>query len=540
MAIQKEQKEYIFWTDKLASEITSREKFHYADDKIPKFKKFIVKTSASISGVLHIGRLSDTIRGDAVFKSLVDTGVKAELVWVAEDMDPLRKVPEGVPKNYVEYIGMPVTDIPDPNGCHKSYAEHHVSEYFEVLNTFVSPEMKKFSMREEYKKGNFNKYIKILLKNIGELREIQNKYRRTKLSEDWSPWTPICDKCNKIITPRIMGFVKGKVSYKCVDYRFEKNIAKGCGYEGENDPLKGNGKLLWKSEWAAQWIRWKVCSEGAGKEYQVPGSAFWINGEIVEKILKFPMPVPIFYEHLTINGQKMSASLGNVVYPHDWLKVAPPELLRLLFLKDPMRERDFRWEFVPNMVDEMDDLKKVYFDVKKVDNKRDEVTMKRLFEMMQLKDIPNKYQVEIPYKVLIEIAKILPDKNQIDFSLEKLKEYGHVKKSTKEIKEILKIRLEYAKNWIKNFEKQERKEISLRKKEQVMIKELISVIEKESDAEKVQSKIFEIFKKNGIKPSEGFQLIYNIILNSNQGPRLGSYILERGKAEIIKKLKAVL
>jgi len=532
-----ENKKYEFWTDKIARDIETRSKFYYTDKKMPEFKKFVVKTSASLSGVLHIGRLSDTIRGDAVFRSLKDSGVKAELIWVGEDMDPLRKVPEGVPKSYVEHIGKPVTDIPDPDGCHKSYAEHHMEEYFKVLDNFVSTKMKKFSMREEYKKGNFTKYVKILLKNIEELKEIQNKYRREELAENWSPWTPICDNCGKIITPRVTGFEKGKVSYICQDYAFEKYVAKGCGYEGVNDPLKANGKLMWKSEWAAQWVRWKVCSEGAGKEYQVPGSAFWVNGEIVEKIFKFPMPVPIFYEYLTVDGKKMSASIGNVVYPNDWLQVAPPQLLRLIFLKDPMRERDFTWMSTENLMDEIDELEKIYYGIKKVDNKRDEITMKRLFEMIQLGKMPLKYKAKISYSLFIEIAKILPEKNQEKFVMQKLKEYGHLKESTKE---LVRERLEYAKNLLKRIGGKPKSHVELADEEKMLIRNLISMIEKESNAENIQMKTFEIIKASGMKVSDGFKLIYRILLNSERGPRLGAYITEVGKEEIINKLKEVL
>ena len=117
---------HIFWADQKAEEIISRRKFKYVDKEIPNFEEYTIKTSASISGVLHIGRLSDSIRGDSVCKALLERGFKARLIWVAEDMDPLRKIPEGVPKDYEEYIGMPVSDIPDPWGCHKSYSEHHI------------------------------------------------------------------------------------------------------------------------------------------------------------------------------------------------------------------------------------------------------------------------------------------------------------------------------------------------------------------------------------------------------------------------------
>src|SRR3989338_3612601 len=160
---ESESTDALFWADQKARDIVERREFKYIKKEIPGFDKFTVKTSASLSGVLHIGRLSDTIRGDSVHKALKDYGAKARLIWVAEDMDPLRKVPEGVPKDYEKYIGMPVTDLPDPEGCHKSYADHHVAEYFKVLDEFVTEKMEKFSMRAEYKAGNFRPYIKKIL-----------------------------------------------------------------------------------------------------------------------------------------------------------------------------------------------------------------------------------------------------------------------------------------------------------------------------------------------------------------------------------------
>ena len=145
------EKDSQFWADKIAKEILTRKRFRFLNKKIPDFRTYTVKTSASLSGVLHIGRLSDTIRGESVHKALLDMGARSDFIWVAEDMDPLRKIPKGVPGRYSEFIGMPVTDIPDPDGCHESYAEHHMSEYMHAIRKFVSSDMKVFSMRKEYK-----------------------------------------------------------------------------------------------------------------------------------------------------------------------------------------------------------------------------------------------------------------------------------------------------------------------------------------------------------------------------------------------------
>jgi len=531
---------YEFWTDQIAGKVVARKKFLYTDDKIPKFKEFIVKSSASVSGVLHIGRLSDTIRGEAVTRSLLDAGARAKLIWVAEDMDPMRKIPEGVPASYVDYIGAPVTDIPDPWGCHKSYAEHHLSKYFESLDKFVALKMEKFSMREEYKRGNFNPYIKKLMKAVEELVEIQNRYRDTKLSpQAWNPWTPICSNCGKIITPRVTGFAKGKVQYKCVDYAFETRTAKGCGHEGENDPLKGEGKLMWKSEWAAQWARWKVAAEGAGKEYQVPGSAFWINAEICEKILEFPAPVPIFYEHLIINGQKMSASIGNVIYPTDWLKRALAEMLRMLFLKDPMRTRDFSWQMLPNMFDELDDLERVHYGKKKIRDERDAYNAKRLFEIVSLKKPAKAYAKKVAFSTLAELAKTAPQQKRVEFLVKKVKELGLAGRITPQLKKHIEERLAF----VEASEAQPTVQLQkprLSDSDKELVTKLIGAIERESDAEKLQSEIFAIAKSSGMKLSEFFKMVYRILFNADRGPRLGQYVVDAGKKEIIAKLKAAV
>jgi len=535
--------EGLFWADQLAQEIINREKFRYLDNKIQKPDMFTVKTSASLSGVLHIGRLSDTIRGSSVYQALKDAGVKARLIWVAEDMDPLRKVPEGVPADYEKYIGMSVTDIPDPNGCHSSYAEHHVSEYFKVIDEFVSEKMEKFSMRAEYRAGNFKPYIKKILENIETITEIQNRYRTNPLKKGWSSWTPICDNCGKIITPRVTDFVDGKVLYTCKDYAFEKYVAKGCGYKGENDPLKGNGKMVWKSEWASQWARWQVVSEGAGKEYQVPNSAFWINAEIVEKVHGFPAPVPIFYEHLMIDSVKMSASVGNVVYPADWLEVASPEMLRLFYNKRLMTTRSFSWKDLPNMYDEEDHIIQVVEGKISLENMKEEMHLKRLFEIShghkktQFCPVPFSHAV-----VVVQTSEKEEDVEKI------LKKTGHWDDKKKDV--ILN-RISKAKTWVEKYAPDEAKfklqnevpeSLSSRLSEEQ--KKALHMLadklpEKDWDDKTLFNEIYEISKETGVKAKDLFKAGYNVLLNKDRGPKLAPFILIIGKekaAELFGKV----
>jgi lysyl-tRNA synthetase class 1 len=523
----------LFWADQKAEEIAGRKHFTYVEKDIKPFEKYVVKTSASISGVLHIGRLSDTIRGESVVRALLDKDFNAELIWVAEDMDPLRKVPEGVPKEFESYIGIPVTDIPDPWECHENYASHHIEKYLEVLHEFVGVDMIRYSMMREYRKGSFRPFIQKMLENLEAVIEIQNKYRdkNNPLKEGWAPWTPVCKNCGKIITPRVKGFTGGRVHYVCEDYNFESSTARGCGYEGEADPLRHEGKLMWKGEWAAQWALWEVCSEGAGKEYAVPNSAFYVNGELCERILDFPMPVPIFYEHLMIDGKKMSASVGNVVYPHDWLEVAPPELLRFLYNKKLMKTRNFSWSDLPNLYDEYDRTAAGYW------NDRLTPAQRRLFEMTHLKrQLPP--PLGIQFSMAAFLSKIFFDKASF---IKSVKRTGHY---SEENHVSVIDRLTMARLWAEKYGVGipsllvDPSKVKLEDKQKLFLKRLANFIEEKGYSEdEIQARIYDISKEIGISTKEAFKAIYLTILGEERGPKAATLIAALDKPWVIERFK---
>jgi len=525
----------VFWADRLAESIISRNKFHYLDKKVEQPKEFVVKTSASISGVLHIGRLSDTIRGFTVYRALKDQGVKARIIWVAEDMDPLRKIPEGVPKEFEKYLGMPVTDIPDPKGCHQTYAAHHIAEYFQSLDNFVFTKLEKFSMREEYLKGSFNQMIKALLENEEQVREIQNRYRTNPLKKGWSPWSPICEKCGKVATPKVTEFKDGKIHYVCKDYYFETTMAAGCNFHGEADPFSGNGKLMWKSEWAAQWLRWNICTEGAGKEYQVPNSAFWINAEIAEKVLSYPMPQPIFYEHLMIDGVKMSASLGNVIYPKDWLEVARPELLCYFYNKRLMKTRNFSWKDLPNLYEDYDHCARIYAGSEKLDNEKELQHMKRLFVLSHKQDEVSE-PLEMSFSHAVLLSQVFQEEQEIIASLKKT---GHYQP---ELHAEIKDRLAKALFWVKHHAPDEYKievqhsipkDIVLSDKQKEALRQIVKAVkEKEWDEKSLHNEFYEIAKKLDMPPAELFKAGYRVLLNKERGPKLAHFMLALGDRSI--------
>jgi lysyl-tRNA synthetase class I len=160
--------------------------------------------------------------------------------------------------------------------------------------------------------------------------------------------------------------------------------------------------------------------------------------------------VPIFYEHIMIDNEKMSASKGNVVYPADWLKAATPELLRFFYNKKLMKTRSFSWQDLPGMYDDYDLHERVYFGLEDVGNPKEKEHMKRLYAMSQ-KDVPGKAPLSAPFDFCTMVAQAVTEKDLQTKGVEMLQRTGHVKPGASNAeKKALLGRLLLAGKWAQN------------------------------------------------------------------------------------------
>ncbi|MCX6694903.1 MAG: lysine--tRNA ligase, partial [Candidatus Altiarchaeota archaeon] len=337
----------VHWSDEVADELVGRG-----------VRRHVIETGTSISGVPHLGNASDVIRGDVVRKVLAERSVEAELIWVADDSDPFRKVPLGMEK-VKDFLGYPVKDVPDPFGCHKSFTEHFVQPFLNDLAEFgVKP--KAYSGTELYRTGALLPEVRTALAKRGEITEILNQFRTTPL-EEFIPWNPICEKCGRISSTKPVSFDGDKVKYVCESTTVAGGDVEGCGHEGVSDIKKGMGKLPWRVEWAARWHHFKVTCEPFGKEHATVGGSYDTSKIVSEKVFDWPAPHPVVYEFFTLNGEKISSSRGNIITLSDWLSIAEPEALKFFMYKRLQKQRDINLSMLPALVDEYDESEKIYF-----------------------------------------------------------------------------------------------------------------------------------------------------------------------------------
>lgn len=78
--------------------------------------EILVSSGVSPSGVYHVGTLREVLTADAIMLAVRARGRDVRHIHVVDDLDPLRKIPAGVPAEFEKYFGMPLVDVPSPDG----------------------------------------------------------------------------------------------------------------------------------------------------------------------------------------------------------------------------------------------------------------------------------------------------------------------------------------------------------------------------------------------------------------------------------------
>ena len=521
------------WYDMMAQKVIEREKQLGRNMSLLR-----TEMGLGASGFPHIGSLGDAARSNAVSLALKDLGYSSELIAYCDDKDGLRKVPAGLTNVDLEkYLGYPVSGIPDPFGCHESYGKHMSSLLLDALDK-CGIEYKYYSANEVYKKGLLLNEIRDLLTNAQKVGQIVKEEVGQETYTEVLPYFAICEKCGHLYTTRAYKFDSktDKVFYRCVGLEIKGKLIPGCGHEGEMDIKSGNGKLTWKSEFAARWRALDIRFEAYGKDI---ADSVRINDRISREVLGFEPPSHAKYEmFLDKGGKKISKSAGNVFTPQVWLQYGSSQSLLLLMLKRFVGTRNISVSDIPLYMNELDELEDVYFDKKQL-NQKETNRLKGLYQYCWIMKPPQKPSIHVPYNLLAFLVKMAPKECLHDYVAEKLQNYGYLQKNQK-IDAPLAKRIEYAQNWSNDFEEIKETSITLNPEAKKAITELLQTLSTVDDPDNIQNIIFNAAKNNGLKTGDFFKILYTILMGAPQGPRLGPYVLAMGKQNVSKALERAL
>ena len=304
------------WSDVMAQRLAQRGDKH------------IVATGITPSGEFHIGHLREILTGDMIARAARRAGMDAELVFVVDNADPLRKVYPFLDESYEAFIGHQLGSIPAPNDEGKpdwdrfnnegwSYGDHFLQPFLEALRQIgVVPRL--LPNLEAYQDGKFSKAAKIACDNPAAIREIIERVSGRELANDWFPWQPL-DSKGSLDGLTITGY-----DYPLVHW------TDSHGESGSSNIEKGEGKLPWRLDWPAKWGFNHITCEPFGKDHGAAGGSY-DTGKEIALLFGHEPPAPLTYEWISLKGKgAMSSSSGNTVGPMEALRLVPPEILRFL------------------------------------------------------------------------------------------------------------------------------------------------------------------------------------------------------------------
>src|SRR6266496_4689101 len=517
------------WIDKVADTLLRREKRLGRN-----LDMTVVESGLGASGLPHIGSMGDAVRAYGIALALGNFGYRAELIAYSDDMDGLRRVPQGLPAWLNEHLAKPVSTIPDPIGsCHASYGAHMSGLLLDALDR-IKVKYRFQSATEAYRKGILVNQIDTILRNSDRLgRKISQLVGQQKYIET-IPYFPICKVCRRLYVANAQQYLPDemKVVYTCSGSRIGQQEIRGCGFKGEADIRKGEGKLAWKVEFAARWHALDVKFEAYGKDIM---DSVRINDWVASDVLGFSHPMQVKYElFLDKGGKKISKSSGNVLTPQMWLKYGTPESILLLLFKRITGTRHVGIDDIPTLMDEYDVYEDFFFGKLKESNASKLMKIKGIYEYINHLEPPQQPQPHIPYRLLVQQASLFSkDDDRTSKVFTRLLKYGIVKEKTERILR----RIELASNWADDHFTltAERADIEVDESQRKAMREILDAIRSfigtEQDPEtpkNLQSRVFEIARNNQIEPKEFFRLLYRILINSDRGPRIGNYVIDLG------------
>lgn len=511
------------WADELADQLHPAQAQTINDSKTP-------------SGRVHVGSLRGVLIHDAVFRLLQERGITAKYIYGVDDYDPLDELPAGRGDYFRQYLGVPLCNVPAPEGSPASdMAEHYISEFFEVFQTLhVNPTI--YRMRDIYRSGQFNTAIDVILSNVEKVRRVYKDVSNAERPSNWYPFQVICEKCGCIGTTEVTHYDGKEVTYTCRPDLV--TWATGCGHQGKISPFDGNGKLPWKLEWAAKWHSFPVTIEGAGKDHSTRGGSRDVAAACLRAIFDQEPPVDIPYEFFLVKGSKMSSSRGIGASAREVSELLPPEVLRFLMLGvQPRKIVNFSTERekIIQLFNNFDRLQERFWEDQPGDEER------RIFALSVIH--PEERHFLLSFQSLITLVQ-LPHIDIIDAA-------SRQKGSALTAVEIRKLeqRAHSARYWVDHYASDDDK-IVLQDSLPASAETLTAVqraflhlfasqvpgVAWNEDA--LQAAIFDTARIVPINPALAFKAIYTVLLDRNSGPKAGNLLSVLEPAMIVSRFTA--
>jgi len=311
----------------------------------------LFETGYGPSGLPHIGTFNEVLRTTMVrhaFETLADAPTR--LIAFSDDMDGLRKIPDNVPNQAMlaAYIGHPLTRVPDPFEKFESFAAHNNAMLREFLDRFGF-DYEFASSTDYYTTGRFDDALRAVLRHYDAIMGVMLPTLRAERQATYSPVLPISPKSGVVL----------QVPVEVVDADAGVVRFIDDGDVIEQSILSGGAKLQWKVDWAMRWVALGVDYEMAGKDLI---DSVIQSGKIA-RVLGARPPEGFNYEmFLDEKGEKISKSKGNGLSIEQWLTYGSDESLAFYIYREPKKAKSLHMGVIPRAIDDYWQFRAAYAD----------------------------------------------------------------------------------------------------------------------------------------------------------------------------------
>jgi lysyl-tRNA synthetase class 1 len=471
----------------------------------------LFETGYGPSGLPHIGTFNEVLRTTMVrnaFHALSDQPTR--LIAFSDDMDGLRKVPDNVPKREMlsGHLGKPLTRIPDPFGTHDSFAAHNNAMLRDFLDRFGF-DYEFASSTEYYTGGRFDEALKVVLRNFAAIQAVMLPTLREERRATYSPILPISPTSGVVlqVPVEVIDAEAGTIAFEDTSVPGAQRI--------EQSALGGLAKLQWKVDWAMRWVALGVDYEMAGKD--LIDSV--VQSSKIARVMGGRPPEGFNYEmFLDEKGEKISKSKGNGLSLEQWLTYGPEESLAFYAYREPKKAKQLHIGVIPRAIDEYWQFRGNY--AGQAVKERLGNPVHHIHDGQVPASVP-----PVTFGLLLNLVGVMGDatKEQV---------WGYLAnyvpdatpESAPELDRMIGYALAYARDFVAPT-------LQRRAPEGVEVEALqrldreLAALPENAPAGDIQNIVYEIGKSGGFAElRDWFKALYETLLGSSQGPRMGSFI----------------
>ncbi|WP_202330631.1 lysine--tRNA ligase [Mesorhizobium sp. L-8-3] len=511
--------------------------FEEARKIIERYKKtgfpatVLFETGYGPSGLPHIGTFGEVARTTMVrhaFHVLTEDKVATKLLCFSDDVDGMRKVPENVPNRemLLEHLGKPLTRVPDPFGEYESFGHHNNAMLRRFLDTFGF-EYEFASALDYYTSGRFDDGLVRMLESYDKVMEVMLPTLREERRKTYAPILPIHPETGVVMQVPIEEVHPDRATVVWTD--------PATGRRWETSVKSGGCKAQWKPDWALRWAVLGVDYEMSGKDHI---DNVKTSGKIC-RILGGTPPEGFNYElFLDEKGEKISKSKGNGITIDQWLTYAPTESLGLYMYQKPKVAKKLYFDVIPRAVDE-------YYAFLAAYPRQDwkERLGNPVWHMHNGE--PPAIDLPVPFALLLNLVSASNAQNKsVLWGFISRYAPGVTPQTHPELDRLTDYAIRYFDDFVKPS-KVYRQPDAVERDALARLAEALGELPADADGEAIQNAALNVarrierYQDHAKKSPEGgpgvsvafFQMIYQVLIGQERGPRFGSFAALYGVAE---------